>query len=126
QGQAVTLSDPEPWPEPVDGADLLDALTRTFTRYVALVDGAATALALWTVHAHAHGAAPVSPLLALTSPEKRSAKTTMLTILGAVVPRPLTAASISPAAVFRAVERYAPTILLDEADTVFRVNDELR
>lgn len=126
QGQAVALEDPAPWPDPVDGAALLDTLARTFTAHIALVDGAAVALALWTLHAHAHAAAAVSPLLALTSPEKRSGKTTTLTLLGALVPRPLTAANISPAALFRTVERYAPSILLDEADTVFRVSDELR
>ena len=40
------FSDPEPWPDPVDGAALLDALAASFTRYVVLPDGAADALAL--------------------------------------------------------------------------------
>jgi len=64
----------------------------------------------------------VSPFLALTSPEKRCGKTTTLHLLSALVPRPLPASSISPAALFRAVERYRPTLLLDEADTVFGPN----
>src|SRR5437879_3563 len=126
QGQAVALADPEPWREPVDGAALLAELVRTFARFVALPEGAATAIALWILHAHAHTAAQVSPLLALTSPEKKCGKTTTLTLLGALVPRSLIASSISPAALFRVVERYRPALLVDEADTVFRDNDELR
>jgi hypothetical protein len=34
---------------------------------------------------------------------------------GKLAKRPLTAANISPAAVFRAIEKYAPTLLIDEA-----------
>ena len=125
QGHAVTLADPEPWPEPVDGAALVGALAQTFARFVALPEGAATTLALWTMHAHAHEAAQVSPLLGLSSPEKRSAKTTTLTVLGALGPRPLWAASISPAALFRAIERFRPLLLVDEADRL-REAEELR
>ena len=126
QGHAVMLKDPEPWPEPVGGGLLLTELGQTFARFVALPKGAATALALWTVHAHALDAAYCSPLLVLTSPERRCGKTTTLKVLGAVVPRPLSAASISPAVLFRGVEKFHPTLLLDEAETAFRENEELR
>lgn len=126
QGHTVTLSDPEPWPAAVDGASVLADLADTYRRFVALPDGAATALALWTVHAHAHDAVYCSPLLTLTSPERRCGKSTTLKVVGALAPRPLPAASISPAALFRGVEKYRPTLLLDEADTAFRVNEELR
>lgn len=126
QGHALTLSDPEPWPDPVDGAALLEALVRTFTRYLALPDGAATALALRTVHAHAHVVAVVSAILALVSPEKRCGKTTTLHLLGALVPRPLPASNITTAALFRAVEHFRPTLLVDEADTFLQDREELR
>ena len=126
QGQVVTLSDPEPWPDPVDGAEVLGALAHTFKRFGALPKGAATAFALWTVHAHALDAAFCSPLLVLTSPERRCGKSTMMKVLGALVARPLPAASISPAALFRGVEKFRPTLLLDEADTAFRESEELR
>lgn len=126
QGRAMTLDEPEPWPDPVDGAALLDEMEHTFTRFLSLPEGAAPVLALWTLHAHAHDAADVSPLLALTSPEKRCGKTTTLTLVGALVPRKLPASNISPAALFRAVEAYRPTLLVDEADTFLKQNEELR
>jgi hypothetical protein len=43
----------EPWPEPVDGATLLDDLSRLLLHFVVLPPGAADALALWTLHTYA-------------------------------------------------------------------------
>ena len=126
QGQAVTLDDPEPWPEAVVGGLLLTELEQTFARFVVLPEGGATTLALWTVHADAIEAAFCSPLLGLTSPERRCGKSNTLKVLGALVRRPLPAASISPAALFRGIEKFQPTLLLDEAETAFRENEELR
>jgi hypothetical protein len=68
----------------------------------------------------------VSPTLALTSPEKRCGKTTTLELLTYLTPRPLPASSITAAVVFRAVEKHSPTLLIDEADTFLRGNDQLR
>lgn len=126
QGETVALDDPEPWPEEVDGARVLDDLEEAFTRHLALPSGAAPTLALWTVHAHAHDASPISPVLAVTSPEKRCGKTTLLELLSALVPRPLPASNVTAATVFRAVEAWRPTLLVDEADTFLRDGSELR
>ena len=48
-----------------------------------------------------------------------------------VVPRhlcraPLLSGNITPAALFRAIEAWKPTLLIDEADTFAKMNDELR
>lgn len=116
----------DPWPEPVDGAELLGVLVATFTRFLALPDHAAEALALWTVHTHTFDAGAITPRLALTSPKKRCGKSTALGVLQKLVPRPLPAANITAASFFRAVEKWRPTVLVDEADTFLRGNDELR
>jgi putative DNA primase/helicase len=126
QGQSLALSDPEPWPEPVEGVDVLDELEATFSRFLMLPEGAATTCALWVMHAHAHDAFEISPLLAITSPEKRCGKTTLLELATALVPRPMPAASVTPAVLFRAVEKYRPTLLADELDTFIGRNEELR
>ncbi len=105
QGSAMALVEPEPWEDEVDGAELLKELCATFERYVSLPKHAEVALALWTLHAHAHDAATISPILALTSPEKRCGKSTTLTLIGAIVPKPLNAANIISGALFRAVEK---------------------
>lgn len=126
QGQTLALADPDPWPDPVVGEPLLSELVRTVGRFLVLPSAAHTAVALWTVHTHAHDAARVSPILAATSPEKRCGKTTLLTVLLGLVRRPLPASNITTAALFRAVEKFRPTLLIDEADTFLREREELR
>lgn len=125
-GTAFTLDAPEPWPHTVDGARLLGDIAASVGRHVVLPPGAADAVALWVTHAHAHDAARVSPLLAITSPVPGCGKTTLLDWLGCVVPKPLPASNITTAALFRSVERWQPTLLVDEADTFLGSSDDLR
>ena len=126
QGRPLRLADIEPWPEPVDGAALLDDLAQTVRRYVLLDEAACHAAALWAVHTHAIEAAYVSPRLAITSPEKRCGKTTLLTVLRALVARPLPTANMTTATIFRAIEAARPTLLIDEADSFLGEADEMR
>ena len=125
-GTAVLFADVEPWPNVVDGAELLQSLTNAFRRFLALSPFAAEAMALWVLHAHAHAFALISAILAFASPEKRCGKTTALALLQRVVPRPLPASNITGPALFRSVEKWGPTLLIDEADTFLKDNDELR
>jgi hypothetical protein len=64
------------------------------------------------------------PHLAITSPEKRCGKTTLLSLLTPVVPRPLDTTNISPAALWRVVVQRQPTLLLDEAQSLARRGSE--
>lgn len=125
-GHEIAFRELDPWPDPVIGAELLDEIVLTFRRFLKLPEGAAEAMALWAVFAHAHDCFPTSPLLAFTSPAKRCGKTTALQIIVEIVPRPLPAANVTPAAVFRSIEKYNPTLLIDEADTFLGEKDELR
>lgn len=68
----------------------------------------------------------VAPLAVITAPEKRCGKSQLLFLLGRLVNRPLTASNISPAALFRAIDAWQPTLLVDEADAFMRDNEELR
>jgi putative DNA primase/helicase len=120
------LSDPDPWPHPVNGAAFLDLLVGNLRKYVVLPPMAAEAIALWLLHAHALEASIISPLLTVTSPTPECGKSTLLTFLGAVVPRPLPASNITAAALFRGVEEWHPTLIIDEADTFMKNSDELR
>lgn len=117
QGREVSFPEIEPWPDPVVGVSLLDEIRLAFERFLVLPEGAAVALTLWMVHAHAHDLCEVSPLLVLKSPAMRCGKTTALRLLGRLVPRPLHASNITASAAFRSVEKYRPTLLVDEADS---------
>lgn len=126
KGHEVEFEEPQPWAHPVDGAAVLNELAGVINRYVVMPADSAVACALWVLHTYAHDAARVSPILAVTSPEKRCGKTTLLEVLGALVTRALPGSSITAPALFRAVEKYRPTLLIDEADTFLRGSDELR
>jgi putative DNA primase/helicase len=116
----------EPWLEPVDSAKLLDEIAAIFGRYLVLPRHIATVLALWTMHTWCINAADISPYLIVKSPEKRCGKTTLLIILLFLTRRSELASNISPAAIFRYIERKNPALLIDEADTFVKGNDELR
>jgi hypothetical protein len=126
QGRDVQFNEAEPWSEPVAGGVLVQAIADTFSRYLALPQHANIALALWVLHAYTFEAWFVSPFLAITSPEKRCGKTLLLIVVGALVPRRMFASNVTPAVLFRAIEKYKPTLLIDEADTFVRDNEELR
>lgn len=125
-GDAVLFPKREPWPSQVNGAELLDELERTFKRFVFMPPHASIACALWTVFTHLIDAAEVAPILAAQSAEKRSGKTTLLDLLGRLVRRPLATSNLSAAALFRSVEKWTPTLMIDEADSFLRASDELR
>ena len=113
-------------PVPVDGAALLDAVRAVFRRYVVMPKGADTALALWVMHAWTMNAGEISPFMVLVSPTKRCGKTTVLILLQYMTPRSELASNISASAIFRYVEEVQPTLMIDEADSFIKDNEEMR
>jgi hypothetical protein len=101
----------------VNGATLLDALDSLVRKHVVLDAHAAVAVALWTVLTYLSSAVSILPMLLITSPTKRSGKTTLVTVLGAVAYRALSVSNITVAALYRTIEQFRPTLLLDELDT---------
>jgi len=117
--------DIEPWVVPVDGEDLLNDVVSIFKRYAILPDHAPEVAALWILNSYVHDAGYNSPMIMITSPEKRCGKTTTLNLFQALVNKPLPAGNISPAAIYRAIEKWRPSLLIDEADTFLKNNEEV-
>jgi hypothetical protein len=105
---------------------LLDLLSSTFSRFLILPSHAADTLALWTLHTYAYELHDVTAYLGIESPEKRCGKSTLITVLSEVANRAVVASNISSSAFFRVIQQSKPTLLIDEADTFLRGNDELR
>jgi putative DNA primase/helicase len=129
QGSAIEFPEPEPWPEPINGARLLNDVADAIRNHVVLADAARDTAALWVIHAYLLDRFLVTPRLAITSPEKRCGKTTLLDVLARLVLKALPAAHVTAAAMFRTIEACRPTLLIDEADTFLKgrnASDELR
>jgi putative DNA primase/helicase len=126
QGCAVEIPEIEPWPEPVEGAETLDAVAAAIARYVALPPGAADAMALWAMHTHCFQAFDMTPRLNIRSPEKGCGKTTLSDVIALFVPRSIQTENQSPAVLFRLIEKYKPVVLADEYDSWLPDNEELR
>lgn len=126
QGKKLVLTDPEPWPEAVDGAELLDAIDAAFARHIVMDDNDRLAVTLWCVFTWLIDHLDFAPRLMIKSPEKRCGKSTLMALTGKIVRHPLPASSITASAVFRVIEANAPTLLLDEADTFLPENEPLR
>ena len=126
QGRAFALPSIEPWPSPVNGAELLDETVAAIGRYVVMSPENKGMIALWSLHTHSFDRFSHSPRLAVTSPDKGCGKTTTLDVIGTFVARPFFTANATSAVIFRVVEMHAPTLLIDEADTFLDENLELR
>ena len=106
--------------------DLHDIVARHIVLPEEVKNEARVAIALWVLHAHALDAASYSPILDISSPTWRCGKSQLLDLLQMLVPKPLPGVNITKATVFRMVEQWSPTLLIDEADTFLKENDELR
>jgi uncharacterized protein DUF3631 len=104
-------------------AVLLEDVRRFLRRFVVMTDVPADVCTIWIAHSHAIGAAEATPYLSVTSAEKRSGKSRLREVLELLVHQPLSASNISDAALFRAIQGMVPTVLLDEADAVFKARE---
>ena len=126
QGHAISFPEAEPWPDSVNGAELLDAVAKAIRRHVVMPDHACDAVALWCAHTFLLDRLMISPRLGIRSPTKGCGKTTLLDVVAQLVLKPLSAANISASAVFRVVEAVQPVLLVDEADSFLSEQEELR
>jgi len=115
-----------PWHEPVFGAEVALEIRILLKQHVILNDEQITALTLFVFGTYCFDAFNVFPKLLVTSPTPRCGKSTLMAILSCVMHRTLMSSNTSPAAIFRAVDLWKPTLLIDEADSFLKGNEELR
>ncbi|SMD14210.1 DUF3631 domain-containing protein [Kibdelosporangium aridum] len=113
------------------GAAILDSLHAALTRYVILPSPAAVdAVTLWIAATHAQPAWAHAPRLVIRGPEKRCGKSRLLDVVESTCHDPFITVNSSPAAIYRSLNDDPPTMLVDEADTIFGQaaggNEELR
>lgn len=103
-----------------DGGVLLDELRAAIGKYVVLPsEEALTAVTLWVAATHIQTALQHAPRLAVVSPTKGCGKSRVLDVLHETVHQPMMTVNTSPAVIFRVIGKNPPTLLVDEADTIF-------
>ena len=120
--------------EPTYGSKLLDELREQIARFVILPSQEALdAITLWGAATHLQPAWQHAPRLAVVGPAKRCGKSRLLDVLTETVHEPMLTINTTPAAIFRSItEDNPPTLLVDEADTIFGTpkmaekNEEMR
>jgi hypothetical protein len=117
----------EPWPEPVITAALLPELIDKISNHIVARPHEVLAVALWVMMSWLHEiAATHSAYLVATSAEPDSGKTTLLGVVGYLVPKPFTAVESTGPSIFRFVDHEKPTLLVDEADDLFQRKADVR
>ncbi|MFD8087533.1 DUF3631 domain-containing protein [Kitasatospora sp. NPDC059722] len=119
--------------EATEGADLLAQLKAQIAKFVILPsEQALDAATLWVAATHLQGSWQHAPRLAVVGPAKRCGKSRLLDVLAETVHQPMLTVNSSPAAIFRSISEEPPTLLVDEADTIFgspkaaEKNEEMR
>ena len=115
QGRPVEWDDPDPWPESVDGAALLEKLTGIVEHYAVMPEGGAEAFALWALYTWVFRAFTTSPNLMVTAPERETGKTRVTELLTWIARRAKPVSDASAAAIIRGIESNGPTLIFDEA-----------
>jgi len=122
----LPFAEVEPWPDQVEPAQLLTDIAATVRRFIVCERETAHTVALWAAMTWFIDVVQVAPLAIITAPEKRCGKSQLLFLLGRLSARAITTSSISPAALYRTIDAWCPTLLIDEADAFMKDNEELR
>lgn len=120
EGTNLTFQNVEPWPESVNLEETLLSVAANLRDLLVTVTEASVVIPLWVTHTYCFTSFYYSPILHLRSPEKRCGKSKTLDFLKRLVCRPLKTANASGAALFRAIEKWKPTCLIDEYDSACR------
>lgn len=121
----VSFINPLSASEPVSAADVLAQLTDTVRAHVIMQEAPALVTALWVMHTHVLEAFANTPRLVIRSWQPCSGKTTLLTLLSLLTPRPLDFCGGAGTAVLWTLG-YRPTLLIDDAVSVVADSKQLQ
>ncbi|ENW78104.1 hypothetical protein F909_03787 [Acinetobacter sp. ANC 3929] len=108
------------------GIHIYEVLCSTIDRFIYCEPYQNTTIALWVIKSWCMPAFKVAPILAITAFTKGAGKSQLLNLIGCLCHDPVSTSNITPAALFRYIEQYKPTVLIDEADTFLSRSEDLR
>lgn len=116
----------ESWQLPVDGVAILGEILLIIERHIACSREVARATALWIVFTWCIEAMQIAPIACITAPVKQCGKTNLLRLIGKLCAKPLMTSNLSASALYRSIEKWRPTLLIDEADTFLKDHEDIR
>ena len=116
----------EIWEQPIDGCELLDEIKKTISQYIIADEQTIIASTLWVTFTWFIDVVNYAPIANITAPEKRCGKTKLLSVLKRLSYKALSTSNISAPALFRLIELYKPTLLIDEVDSFLALHEEMR
>jgi putative DNA primase/helicase len=114
--QPLVLAEIVPWPQTVDGAEVIGETIAAFGRHVVMGEAEKLTAALWVGHCHVIEATSITPRMAATSIFPECGKSTFLKVVRHLVPRPLHLVALKGPTLFRTIEYWHPSLLLDECN----------
>lgn len=109
-----------------DIAETLCLISEVFKEHVKFQNETdADALSLWVAMTYVMPHLEIAPMVYVTSPEPMCGKSTVIKLLKVFCHQAELVSKITPAAIYRLIERDQPTLLFDEADRFVRGHDDL-
>ena len=108
---------------------IVDDIREYLTKYVAFNnENHSLILAMWALHTWVFEYQNTTPYIYLSSQEKQSGKSLTLEVLETITKNPVKSTDMTPAVMFRLIDKFKPTIMLDEVDTIFngKANEHMR
>jgi hypothetical protein len=112
---------------------MVEEIKKFISRFVIVPnDDQLTTLAIWVVHTWGFAgdtkASRTTPYIYISSAEKQSGKSLLLEVLELIVCNPMRSTNVTSAVLFRAIDKFEPTLLLDEVDAIWagQRHEELR
>jgi hypothetical protein len=101
----------------IDIEKLLDHIEGLISKHTILPKSEISAVTLWCAATYVINDFRIFSKLLITSPEKRCGKSTLLDLIHAVCHKSLISSNMTSATIYRLIDKWQPTLIIDEADT---------
>nr|WP_159675806.1 DUF3631 domain-containing protein [Enhydrobacter sp. AX1] len=125
QKQGQLVAEIEPYHEPVTHDEIYTALYSLVHEHMAIDEPLKVAFVLWVIFTYLTDISDIAPIAWITAPERQCGKSTLLGLFDRVVNKPMAFNNITQAVLYRVMEQFKPTLLIDEIDTSLKDKNEL-
>ena len=125
QKQGQLVAEIEPYHEPVTHDEIYTALYSLVHEHMAIDEPLKVAFVLWVIFTYLTDISDFAPIAWITAPERQCGKSTLLGLFDRVVNKPMAFNNITQAVLYRVMEQFKPTLLIDEIDTSLKDKNEL-